>query len=54
MQTHGQLFCFTKTTLFEKGTWFKRPRVTRPCYKRGEGIDAEEVKDRSKMLAPLP
>jgi hypothetical protein len=54
VQAHGQRFCFTKTTFLEKGTWLNRPRITRPCYKRGEGIDSKEVKDRNEMLTPLP
>lgn len=52
-KAHGQRFCTLKTTLFEKGMWFKPPRVTRPCYKRGDGVDPEDVKVRNSMLAPL-
>jgi hypothetical protein len=54
VQTHGQRFCFTKTTFLEKGTWLNRPRLTYPCYKRGEGIDSEQVKSLNEALTPLP
>lgn len=51
-ESHGQQFCFSKTTLFEAGKAFRPPRVTRPCYKRGDGVDSAEVRDRNKMLTP--
>ena len=51
-QSHGQRFCFSKTTLFEAGKAFRPPRVSRPCYKRGDGVDSAKVKDRSEMLTP--
>jgi hypothetical protein len=53
-ETHGQQFCVVKTTLFEQGLWFRHPRITRECYKRGSGINAEDVSFRRKLLAPLP
>ncbi|MGA2116259.1 MAG: hypothetical protein ABSH56_16080 [Bryobacteraceae bacterium] len=46
VQSHGQQFCFSKTTRFEKGKWFKAPRVTHPCYERGYGVDAKETSGR--------
>jgi hypothetical protein len=49
---HGQRFCFSKTTLFEAGKAFRPPRVTRPCYKRGDGVDPAEVRQRNRMLTP--
>ena len=52
-QSNGSLFCVTKTTLFEKGKWLSPQRVTRPCYKRGDGVDAKEIKDRNKLLGPV-
>lgn len=51
-ESHGQRFCFSETTLFEAGKAFRPPRVTRPCYKRGDGVDSAEVRDRNKMLTP--
>jgi hypothetical protein len=51
-QTHGQRFCFSKTTLFEAGKAFRPPRITRPCYKRGDGVDSAELRNRNKMLTP--
>jgi hypothetical protein len=51
-ENHGQRFCFSKMTLFEEGKAFRPPRVTRPCYKRGDGVDSAEVRDRNKMLTP--
>lgn len=52
-QTQGQQFCVTKTTMFENGKPFDPPRVTHPCYKRGDGIDAKDASFRKNMLAPL-
>jgi hypothetical protein len=52
LQSHGQRFCFSKTILIEKGKWFRPPRVARPCYKRGDGIDAWQAEYRKIMLAP--
>ena len=51
-ESHGQRFCFSKTTLFEEGKALQPPRVTRPCYKRGDGVDSKQVRERNKMLAP--
>lgn len=51
-QNHGQRFCFSKTTLFEAGKAFRPPRITRPCYKRGDGVDSAEVRNRNKMQTP--
>ena len=53
LQTHGQQFCVLKTTRYNKVEWFNPPRVTHPCYKRGEGIDPEGVKLTNESLAPL-
>lgn len=53
-KAHGQQFCVVKTTLFENDHWFRRPHVTRKCYQRGDGLDAEDAKFRLEMLAPLP
>jgi hypothetical protein len=51
-ESHGQQFCFSKTTLFEGGEALGAPRVTRPCYKRGDGVDSGWVQERNKMLTP--
>jgi hypothetical protein len=51
-ESHGQRLCFSKTTLFEEGQAFRPPRVTRPCYRRGDGVDSAEVRNRNKMLTP--
>ena len=51
-QSHGQRFCFSKTTLFESGKAFRSPQVTRPCYQRGHGVDAPAVRDRNNRLIP--
>ncbi len=53
-QAQGQQFCVTKTTMFENGKPFNPPRVTHPCYKRGDGIDTKDAAFRKNMLAPLP
>ena len=51
-ERHGQRFCFLKTTLFEKGKELRPPRVTRPCYKRGDGVDSGGARLRNKKLTP--
>jgi hypothetical protein len=53
-ESHGQRFCFSKTTLFEEGKPFQPPRVTHPCYKRSAGVDSETVRERNKLLLPSP
>jgi len=53
VHNRGQLFCVLKSTLFENGKWFDPPRVSRPCYKRGEGVDSRKVRGRNAILAPL-
>ena len=52
-QSHGEQFCFTKSTTFEQGEDPSNPRVTNPCYGIGEGVDFKAAADRNKMLAPL-
>jgi hypothetical protein len=52
LRSLGQRFCFSKTTLFEKGRWFKSPRVSRPCYKRGDLTDTGASERNAEMLAP--
>lgn len=34
----GARFCFASTTYVEDDKWFTPPRITHPCYKRGEGV----------------
>ena len=54
MRNHGQRFCFLTTTLFENGKAFKPPRITHPCFRRGESVeDIHDAEDRNRMLAPL-
>jgi hypothetical protein len=53
VRSNGQRFCFTKTTLFEKGKWFKSPQVSHPCYKRGYLVDTGASGHNAEMLAPL-
>ena len=50
----GALFCFTKTTMFEGGKPAIPPRISKPFYKRGEGVDSNESEERNKMVAPFP
>jgi len=50
---HGREFCFAKTARFEDGKWFAPPRVTRPCYQAGEGVNPGRAAERNKMLVPL-
>lgn len=52
VRSHGQRFCFSKTTLFEKGRWFKPPQVSHPCYKRGYLIYTGASERNAEMLAP--
>jgi hypothetical protein len=53
LQTHGQRFCATKTTIFEGGEWFQTPHVTHPCYERGFGVSRDELKIGIDLLSPL-
>jgi hypothetical protein len=53
LQSHGQRFCFSKTVLFEKGTWFNPPRVSHPCYRRGYLLNSTQTGDPNRMLAPI-
>jgi len=53
LETAGRQLCFLKTTLIEKGKRLTTPRITRPCYNRGDGVDRAWVRDGNKMLAPL-
>jgi hypothetical protein len=48
-ERHGLQFCVTKTTCVPDGKVPGPPRVTRPCYRRGEGVEADDSKE---MLAP--
>jgi hypothetical protein len=41
---HGRQFCFIKATRFESGKWFDHPRISHPCYERGEGVDPQPVR----------
>lgn len=52
-QTKGQQLCVTRTTMIDNGKPLNPPRVTHPCYMRGEGIDAKDAAFRKKMLEPL-
>ena len=46
----GRLFCFSKTTYLEMEKTFRPPRITHPCYKRGEGVDSMQE---NKLLTPV-
>lgn len=46
----GAEFCFTKTVLFEMGKAYHPARVTKPCYKRGEGVDLQAARARNSWL----
>jgi hypothetical protein len=49
----GRLFCFEKSTQVEKGVVFEKPRLSKPCYRPGLGVDPRRVKERSEWLRPL-
>jgi hypothetical protein len=51
--SHGTQFCFAKTLLFQNGKPFNPPRVSHPCYKRGDGVDPKDSAERNEWLAPL-
>jgi hypothetical protein len=53
LRSHGQRFCVSKATLFEKGKWFMSPRVSHPCYERGHLETVEDRKGNDEMLAPV-
>jgi hypothetical protein len=53
VRSHGQRFCFSKTTRFEKGKWFRSPQVSHPCYKRGYLVVTGASEHNAEMLAPL-
>jgi hypothetical protein len=53
LRSHGQRFCFSKTTLFEKGKRFKSPIVSHPCYKRGYLTNTGASDRNAEMLAPV-
>jgi hypothetical protein len=48
-ESGGQRLCFSKTTYLENGKAFRPPRVTRPCYRRGEGVQPND----NELLAPV-
>jgi hypothetical protein len=50
LKTQGKQFCFTRTVYGEEGKWYPSPKVTRPCYDRGRGVDAEENQKRQEHL----
>jgi hypothetical protein len=37
----GTRFCFTMTTYIEDDKKFNPPKITHPCYKRGEGVEKQ-------------
>jgi hypothetical protein len=53
LQRRGGEFCFTKTVLFEMGKPYHPPRVIKPCYKRGDGVDLKETRERNASLKHL-
>lgn len=46
----GEQFCFTRTVYREDGAWFPNPKVTKPCYARGRGVNEEENRKRMEHL----
>jgi hypothetical protein len=50
VKQQGKQFCFVKTIYAEEGKWFPAPKVSRECYERGRGVDAEETKARMQLL----
>jgi len=52
-QSHGQQFCFEKSLRFENGVTFSKPKLSRPCYKRGDGVDIKESAVRNELLKPI-
>jgi hypothetical protein len=50
LRMKGEQFCFTRTVYGEEGKWFPSPKVTRPCYARGRGVDADENRKRMEHL----
>ena len=53
VQSQGRIYCFSKTTLYEKGKWFKAARITHPCYASSYGVDPSEVREKNALLAPI-
>jgi hypothetical protein len=53
IQRQGKQFCFTKTTMIERGIAFKPVRISKPCILLDEAVDRKESEERNKMLAPL-
>jgi hypothetical protein len=49
-ENHGQRFCFSKAIFFEHGEALRPPRVTRPCYERGDGVEPIWATERNKKL----
>jgi hypothetical protein len=49
-QRRGAEFCFTKTVLFELGKVYQPARVTKTCYKRGDGVDLKAARERNASL----
>jgi hypothetical protein len=49
--SHGEQFCVSKTSLVHIGIALKPPRLTKPCYRRGQGVDPKDGTD--DWLAPL-
>jgi hypothetical protein len=50
LRMKGEQFCFTRTVYGEEAKWFPSPKVTRPCYARGRGVDADENRKRAEHL----
>ncbi|WP_321477698.1 hypothetical protein [uncultured Paludibaculum sp.] len=53
LQSRGQRFCFQRTVLFEHDNSIIPPRVTQPCYPRGDGVDGSLDDAVKSMLRPL-
>ena len=49
---HGRQFCFVRTVTMQNDKWINPPRVTHPCYRRGAGVDREEIRKRNEKKYP--
>jgi hypothetical protein len=53
LQSRGRQFCFIMSQHREKDKALKIPKISRPCYMPGDGIEAGWASERNEMLKPL-
>ena len=53
-RSHGNRFCFVKTLTFENDRRLNPPRVTHPCYKRGQGVDPNDADQKLTTTRTAP